>query len=107
MVKEIDLNFEGEKLQAVLSYSSLFNHVFKTSKVMKNNGFKQYPPYQKIEHEVLKKLELIPLEKVKKLKNPINLLTRIFKGESYNQPISIAYALANLLIFPSDEGGQE
>lgn len=47
---------------------------------MKNNGFKNYPSYQKIEHEVLKKLELISLEKVKKLKNPVNFLSRIFKG---------------------------
>lgn len=67
-------------MHAVLSYSSLFNHIFKTSNVMKNNGFKNYPSYHKIEHEVLKKLELISLEKVKKLKNPVNFLSRIFKG---------------------------
>ena len=50
----------------------------------------------------MKKLELIPLEKVKKIKNPINFLNRIFKGENFNQSTSIAYALTNLLIFPCE-----
>lgn len=80
LVSEIDIKWEGDKLAAVLSYSSLFNRIFITSTTMKDNGYKRYLPYLNVKAELNLKLGQLEFDKIPKIKNPINLLPKIFRG---------------------------
>jgi hypothetical protein len=47
-------------------------------------------------------LTKIEFERVQKIKNPINFLPRIFRGEKPTPSAHVAYALANLLLYPCE-----
>lgn len=102
MVQDIDLKWEGEKVNAVLSYSCLFNRIITTSQSLKSIGYANSIPYRRIKDEANNKLGQLELEKIPKIKNPINLLPRIFRGEKQLPQAHIAYALTNLLLYPCE-----
>lgn len=79
MVADIDLKAEGDKLQSILSYASLFNRILNNSQYLKRNNGKKYPPYVEIEEVVNEKLGKIKLESVPKITKQPDLLGRIFK----------------------------
>jgi len=48
-VNEVDIKSEGEKLNAILAFSCLFNKILVNSKYLRQNGGKSNPLYLELE----------------------------------------------------------